>query len=197
MRQLVVFEGFGGQGTKSAGDLIVAALFHQGVRVQGMPMFEPLQMGGIVTYFISIDSDGDRVIPTHDRDAYVMMHNRLFTERHALTVRPGGIVLINAPDVPPHLQAADRAMAVIDGDMIARQHRLVKANVPNISTVMAGAFARISGVVALESLEQATRELFPKSVSDNLHALRAGYDRVAMGKTANSRQVALLESLGS
>lgn len=193
MRQQVVFEGFGGQGTKSAGELIVAALFHQGVRVQGMPMFEPLQMGGIVTYFISMDSDGDRVIPTHDRDGYVMMHNRLFTERHALTVRPGGILLINAPGIPPALRDVDRTMAIVDGDLIARQHRLVKANVPNISTVMAGAFARISGVVTLESLEQATREFFPKSISDNLHALRAGYDKVTIRKRASALEAIAVE----
>ena len=178
MRQQVVFEGFGGQGTKSAGDLIVTALFYMGVRVQGMPMLEPLQMGGIVTYFISIDSDGDRVIPTHDRDAYVMMHNRLFTARHARTVKPGGVLLVNAPDLPPELGGTGRRVALVDGDTIARQGGLVRANVPIISTVMAGAFARISGVVSLPELERATREFFPKSISENLHALRAGYDTV-------------------
>lgn len=194
MRQRVVFEGFGGQGTKSAGELIVTALFHAGVRVQGMPMFEPLQMGGIVTYFISMDSDGDRVIPTHDRDAYVMMHQRLFSERHALTVRPDGILLVNAPDVPPELAGVDRTMALIDGDSVARQHRLVKANVPNISTVMAGAFARISGVVSLESLEEATREFFPRSISENLHALRTGHALVTIRKAARHPGNGTLES---
>jgi len=186
MHQRVVFEGFGGQGTKSAGDLVVSALFHMGVRVQGMPMLEPLQMGGIVTYFISIDSDGDRVIPTHDRDAYIMMHNRLFRKELAATVKPDGVLLLNAPGIPPQLVGANRLIATVDADMIARQHKLVRANVPTISTVMVGAFARISGVVTLEALDQAVRELFPKSISENLHAMRAGHEKVRIHPVESS-----------
>jgi len=174
----VIIEGFGGQGVKSTGDILVAALFRRGHHVQGMPIYSPLQMGGQVVYSLGIDSDRDRVVPTKDRDVFVMMHRRLFTPEQAATVRPGGLILVNAPEIPGQLVGLGRRVAAADGDTIARRNGLARANVPEISTVMAGAFARATGVVALEALEAAVRGAFPDRLAENLRSLRAGYDIV-------------------
>jgi len=174
----VIIEGFGGQGVKSAGDLLVSALFRQGSRVQGLPMFSPLQMGGPITYSIAINFDGDRVVPTHGRDVFAMMHRRLFTCDGADSVRPGGLLLLNSAEIPEHFDCPDKRIAFVDADAIARELGLVRANVPGISTVAVGAFARVTGVVSLDALEDAVTEAFPFTVSDNLHALRSGYETV-------------------
>ena len=174
----VIIEGFGGQGVKSAGDLLVAALFHTGSRIHGMPIYTPLQMGGLITYSLAIDSDGDRVVPTHNRDVFAMMHRRLFTLQEADSVRAGGLIVLNAPELPPQFAGLDKRIAYVDADTIARECGLVRANVPGISTVAVGAFARVTSVPQVSALEAAIRDSFPDSVTDNLRALRAGYESV-------------------
>ena len=180
----VIIEGFGGQGVKSAGDILVAALFRTGSRVHGMPIFTPLQMGGLITYSLAMDSDGDRVVPTHDRDVLAMMHRRLYTEREADSVKAGGLILLNAAELPNQFVGLDKRVAYVDADTIARECGLVRANVPGISTVAVGAFARMTGVPPLGTLETAIRDSFPDSVTDNLHALRAGYESVRVVEPA-------------
>jgi pyruvate ferredoxin oxidoreductase gamma subunit len=174
----VTIGGYGGQGIKSAGDLLVAALFREGSRVQGMPMFSPLQMGGPITYSLAIDFDGDRVVPTYGRDVSAMMHRRLFTDAAAGSVRPSGLILLNAPEVPDDYMGLEQRVAYVDGDSIARRLGLVRANVPGISTVAVGAFAKVTGVVPPEALEHAVSAAFPGSRSDNLQALQAGFESV-------------------
>ena len=180
MGRRVIFLGFGGQGTKSAGDLIISALYHSGTRVQGMPIYEPVQMGGLVTYFIGIETDGDRVVPTHDREVLILMQRRLFTPEHALTAKRTGFVLLNSPDLPPDLADVDRRFATVDADAIARREGMTRANVPNVSTAMAGALARVGGCVSLLSLEKAVRDEFPHSIPQNLRSLHAGYETVRL-----------------
>ena len=180
MGRRVIFLGFGGQGTKSAGDLIISALFHSGTRVQGMPIYEPVQMGGLVTYFIGIDSDGDRVVPEKERDVLILMQRRLFTMENARTVKKKGFVLLNAPDMPPGLATSDRRIATVDADAIARAEGLSRANVPNVSTAMAGALAAVGGCVPLSALEKAVRDEFPQSIPQNLRSLHAGYETVRL-----------------
>ncbi|MEW6753378.1 MAG: 2-oxoacid:acceptor oxidoreductase family protein [Candidatus Latescibacterota bacterium] len=174
----VIIEGFGGQGVKSAGDLLVTTMFHMGHRAQGMPIYSPLQMGGLVTYSLAIDPNGDRVVPQRDRDVFVMMHRRLFTRQQAETVKPGGLLLVNAAEPPAEILGLGRRVAVLDADRVARQHGLARANVPNLSTAMTGAFARLCGVVDYAALEGAVREAFPRLITPNLRALRAGYESV-------------------
>jgi Pyruvate/2-oxoacid:ferredoxin oxidoreductase gamma subunit len=181
----VIIEGFGGQGVKSAGDLLVTTLFLMGRRALGMPIYEPLQMGGLVTFSLAMDSDGDRVVPTHDRDVFIMMHRRLFTRAEGETVRPSGLIIANAAEPPDVLMDIGRDVAVIDADRLAREHGLLaKGNVPNLSTVMAGAFARLCEGIDYEALETAVREAFPKLITPNLRALRSGYDGVRIVENA-------------
>ena len=180
----VIMEGFGGQAVQSAGDLLVTTLFATGYRAQGMPIYSPLQMGGPVTFSLAIEPDGDRVVPQRDRDAYIMMHRRLFDLEHAETVRPGGLMLLNADEAPPEFSDIGRDVAVIGADALAREHGLVRANVPHISTVMVGAFARLCDVIDYATLERSVREAFPKFVTGNMRALRAGYEQVAVVSAA-------------
>jgi len=178
MGQRIIIQGFGGQGIKSAGDLLLTTLFKQGARVQGMPIFEPVQMGGLVTYFVAMDSDGDRVVPTRDRDVLILTHRQLYVAENAASVRPGGLLLVNAPAVPPSLARDNCRVATVDAESIARSEGLARANVSNISTVMLGALASTVSWIDLTVLEAVIRTEFPRSIPENLRALRAGYDQV-------------------
>lgn len=181
----VIIEGFGGQGVKSAGDLLVTTLFLMGRRALGMPIFEPLQMGGLVTFSLAMDSDGDRVVPTHSRDVFIMMHRRLFTRTEGETVCPDGLIIANAVTPPETLMNLGRKLAIIDADGLAREYGLLaKGNVPNLNTVMVGAFARLCADIDYEMLETAVRDAFPRLITANLRALRSGYDEVRVVETA-------------
>jgi Pyruvate/2-oxoacid:ferredoxin oxidoreductase gamma subunit len=182
----VIIEGFGGQGVKSAGDLLVTTLFNTGHRVHGITLYEPLQMGGLVTFSLAIDSDGDRVVPAYDRDVFIMMHRRLFTRAEGESVRPDGLIIVNAPEVPPELAETGRRIAAVDADTVAREYNLARANVPNLSTVMTGALACLCDDVDYDALENAIREAFPKLITPNLRALRAGWKAVRTVEAVSS-----------
>ncbi len=178
MGQRIIIQGFGGQGIKSAGDLLLTTLFRQGRQVQGIPMYGPEQMGGLVTYFIAMDSDGDRVVPVRDRDVLILMHRRLYTPENGDSVRSGGLLVVNDSEVPSALSSAACCVAVVDADAIAGAEGLSRANVPNVSTAMLGALAGAADWVDMQVLEAVTRAEFPQSMAENLRALRAGRDRV-------------------
>ena len=114
------------------------------------------------------------------------MHRRLFTRAEGESVRPDGLIIVNAPEVPPELSETGRRIAAVDADTIAREYNLARASVPNLSTVMTGALACLCNDVDYDALENAIREAFPRLITPNLRALRAGWKAVRTVEAVSS-----------
>lgn len=160
--------GRGGQGAQVACQILAGAFYKGGDWVQAFAAYGGERRGAPVTAFLRVDDRPIRIRCDIDRPHYVLVLDRtmLGEGNVAANLRAGGLVLVNAREVPPGaLPAAVRALA-LDADAIARRAGLW----PIVSTAMAGAFAGATGLITLPVLEEAVREGSPARKEENVAA---------------------------
>ncbi|MFQ5661254.1 MAG: 2-oxoacid:acceptor oxidoreductase family protein [Gammaproteobacteria bacterium] len=177
MQQILIY-GRGGQGAKLAGELIISSLFSQGRTVHGMPLYTGAKMGQPLVYSVKIDPGSDRALPTSHIDGIMVMHPNMLTTDVIEKTTPDCFVLINCPDSPESFQGVGQRVACVDANRIAREHGLVKANVPTVSTAMAGAFARVSGLFPFEVIKLAICGTFKRNAELNVEVAQRGFQEV-------------------
>lgn len=181
MQQILIY-GRGGQGAKSAGELIISSLFSEGHTVHGMPLYTGAKMGQPLVYAVKIDPSGDRALPTSDIDGIMVLHANMLTQDVVDQATPDCFILINTKNSPESFQdighRIGHRIACVDANGIAREHGLVKANVPTISTTMAGAFARVSGLFPFEVIKRAICDHFRRNAELNVEVAQLGFQEV-------------------
>lgn len=96
----MAIHGRGGQGVKTAGDLLVHALFAEGYRVNGQPLYGGERMGAPVAYYIRCNRSGT---PIDDRSlvrrpAIMLMFDASMLASApglAASLHPEGVLLVN------------------------------------------------------------------------------------------------------
>jgi len=184
----VALHGRGGQGVKTAGDLIVYALSAVGYRVNGQPLYGGERMGAPVMYFIRFKR---AAAPIDDRSLVRNPHIMLIFDATMLaaaprmvdSLDPGGVLLLNSRKKAAELGRLGRAVATLRASQIAKECGLVRGSVPIVGTVMVGAFARLTGLISLPTLEKCvgtvTGEMSQDRIEGNFTGLRRGYEAVA------------------
>jgi 2-oxoisovalerate/pyruvate ferredoxin oxidoreductase gamma subunit len=174
--------GRGGQGAVIASKLLAAALFREGWFVQAFPSFGAERTGAPVTAFLRaaeqrITNHSQIYEPTH----VIVLDPLLVTAVDvAAGLRPDGQILVNAPDRKDgafSIPGATR-VATCDATAIAIRHGLGSRTTPIVNTAMAGAFAALTDLVALDSLLAVIPELLPALTSANQGAAREAYAAV-------------------
>ncbi|MFQ5665996.1 MAG: 2-oxoacid:acceptor oxidoreductase family protein [Candidatus Binatia bacterium] len=181
MKTILIY-GRGGQGAKLAGELIIASLFSEGGAVQGMPLYTGAKMGQPLVYSVKIDPSGDRALPTSHIDGIMVLHPNMLTPDVVDKAAPGCFVLINCAVPPDAFTSVAEVVAYVDGNRIARERGLVKANVPTVSTTMAGAFARVSALFPFEVMQRAITARFTRDAAVNVDAASRGFQEVRVLK---------------
>ena len=180
----VRIHGRGGQGAVIASKVLADAVFREGRYVQSFPAFGVERRGAPVAAFTRID------------DRPVRLRCQIYTPDHVLVLDPslmqvvdvtaglkdGGWVLINSAQAPSsfHLPPGFR-VATVDANAIAIRHRLGPSNAPIVNTAILGAFARITGLVSLDTVAQSVHDAVPVKREDNVAATREAYDAVRLG----------------
>ena len=96
-------------------------------------------------------------------------------------LKPGGWILINAPQAPADLASfAEFQVAWVDATGIALQHRLGTRTSPIINTAMLGAYARVHAQPAMEHVEQAILNEVPIKQQENVRAARDAFAQVQL-----------------
>ena len=167
----VRFHGRGGQGVVTAAELLSVAAFGEGRHSQAFPTFGSERTGAPIMAFCRID---DRPIRAHDPitrpDALVVQDPTLL---HLAAVLEGlnadTFLLVNSSRTTQELglgllvPGLDPARAVsVAATELARKH--LGRPMPNAA--MLGAFAALTGVVALDSVTTAIRSRFPGALGD-------------------------------
>lgn len=174
----VRIHGRGGQGVVTAAELISLAAFSQGLQAQAFPSFGSERMGAPVTAFCRIDRHPIRLRePIAEPDAVIVQDPTLL---HHVDLFAGladdGYVLINSSLPIEELGLVDlgsshspsRIVTVPAGE-IARA-RLGRP-IPNVALL--GAFAALTGLIALPALEQAIGARFAaEAAAGNIAAAR-------------------------
>ena len=163
----VRIHGRGGQGVVTAAELLSVAAFIEGRHAQAFPSFGSERMGAPVVAFCRIDRKPIRLRePIAEPDALIVQDPTLL---HQVAVfeglKPGGQVLINSSQTRERAREfgdLDGRVTTVPASELAREH--VGRPLPNAALL--GAFAQLSGVVSVASVEQAILERFPGRVGE-------------------------------
>ena len=173
--------GRGGQGAVIASRLLATAAFLEDKGVQTFPTFGVERRGAPVAAFVRIGTSRIR-----DRSGAMKPHYVIVLDPSLLDavdvfagMRPGGTVLVNSPQ-PPALRRDGVTVAWIDASEIAVRRGLGTRATPIINTAILGAFARITGVVKLDSVVEAIRRGVSVKLEENTAAARDAYESAAV-----------------
>lgn len=177
------FHGRGGQGAVIGSEVLAHAFFIEGKYVQAFPAFGVERRGAPVTAFCRVD---DRPInlrnQIYEPDHIVVLDASMLENVNvAQGLKENGVIVVNGRKTPDHyakLLGTDFRLHVVDASAIAVAHHLGSSSNPIVNTAILGAFARATGLVTLDSVEQAIEEYVPYSKENNKQAAKAAYEGV-------------------
>ncbi|WP_010901049.1 2-oxoacid:acceptor oxidoreductase family protein [Thermoplasma acidophilum] len=182
------FHGRGGQGAVTASRILAAAAFAEGKYVVSFPFFGTERRGAPVTAFTRID-DSEIYLKSqiYNPDIVVVLDTYVLRTSNVMEgLKENGTVIINSPRDPADFNL-DANVATVDAVAIAVKHGLGSRANPVINTSMLGAFSRVTGIVSLESVLEATRQNVPAKVKENMDAVKEAYDSVKILKREEIR----------
>jgi 2-oxoacid:acceptor oxidoreductase gamma subunit (pyruvate/2-ketoisovalerate family)/2-oxoacid:acceptor oxidoreductase delta subunit (pyruvate/2-ketoisovalerate family) len=174
----VRFHGRGGQGAVTAVRILASAVYLEGKYTQAIPMYGTERRGAPVVAFCRIDESRIRERDlVHEPDMVVVL-DPLLTKTVDVTegLKPGGLVLINNPgNYRDSGLSGNFRVATVDATRIA----LEVLGRPITNTAILGAFAKVSGQLKLEFLEEAIKNELPdRIVASNVEAARRAFEGV-------------------
>lgn len=170
--------GRGGQGSVTMAELIAEAVFYDGKFSQAFPNFGVERRGAPVAAYVRID------------DKYIRLRSQVYNPNFVIIQDPsliggvnvfaglekGATVLVNSSKMPENIDLPKGVtIKVVSGTDLAMQI----IGKPIINTILLGAFAGLSGLISIESVEKAIRERFKGEIGDkNVEAARKGYEMI-------------------
>lgn len=168
--------GRGGQGSVTAAELIAIAAFYDGKFSQGFPNFGVERRGAPVTAFVRISDKPIRLrSQIYQPDFIIIQDPTLIGGVEVFAgAQKGAKILINTTKPASHFKAP----AGVTIKTIAATDLAVKIiGKPIINTILLGAFAKLSGLIKLASVEKAIKERFGGEVGEkNVAAAREGFE---------------------
>jgi len=177
MRIDVVFAGLGGQGLLTMGQILAAAALKEGKRVSWLPSYSPEVRGGWAncTVVLSDDRIGS---PTVGEPSVLVALEQGAVNRHGVSVKPGGTILLNASLIAAPPERDDVRIIDVPATEIADE----LGNPHVVNSIMLGAYVAATQAVALENLAEAIRDQLksrPHLIDVNMAALYRGVGAVA------------------
>jgi len=177
----VRFHGRGGQGAVIASEVLATAGFHEGYNVTAVPFFGVERRGAPVTAFTRLSKEPILIRSgIYTPDFVVVLDESLFNAVDVLDgLKTGGAILVNtrraAADLP---MGKDVKAYTVDATGIAVKHGLGSPTTPIVNTAILGAFAKISGLVSLNTLIESVRAIVPSKKDANAAATKDAYELV-------------------
>jgi 2-oxoacid:acceptor oxidoreductase gamma subunit (pyruvate/2-ketoisovalerate family) len=173
----VRFHGRGGQGAVTAARLLAEASFNEGKYCQAFPSFGAERRGAPVLAFTRIDNKPIRIRTlVYEPNYVVVLDPTLLEVINVLAgLKRGGLVVVNAKEVPEELKAVK--VATVDATAIALEF----LGSPITNTAMLGAFARATKLVSLNSVVKAIEGYFGGKLAEkNVAAVKAAYEQTSI-----------------
>jgi len=173
--QEIRFHGRGGQGTVVASIVLARSLFETGRHVQTFPLFGVERRGAPVEAYLR--SDTRKILirsGVYHPDHVVVMDRRLLDQVEvARGLKPGGWIILNAPEPPaPLSRFADFKLAWVDASRIAADLGLGTRTLPMINTAMLGAITGVLGFPPVDQLVNVIHEEISVKPDENGKAAR-------------------------
>ena len=180
----VRIHGRGGQGVVSAAEMLSVAAFDEGRFAQAFPSFGSERMGAPVMAFCRIDTREIRLRePVMQPDALIIQDPTLLHQVDLFAgLAPAGFILINSTRSFEELGIGEVAQRLPRGHICAvpaSELAMKHVGRPLPNAALLGAFAAVSGEIALESVANAIRKKFAGKVGEgNVAAARAAFESV-------------------
>ncbi|HHT71884.1 MAG: 2-oxoacid:acceptor oxidoreductase family protein [bacterium] len=181
------WHGRGGQGAKTAAQLLAEAAAAAGKFIQGFPEYGPERMGAPVQAFTRIS---DRPIELHchvtEPRIVVVLDPTLIRHGDVTSgMPPDGMILINTDrspsDIKPALKTQGQRVYTVNASRIAEE--TIGRPIPN--TPLLGALVRVTEIMSLQQLLVDTEKKLarkfadrPQIVQGNLEAVRRAHKEV-------------------
>ena len=165
----VRIHGRGGQGVVTAAEVLALAAFDEGRHAQAFPSFGSERTGAPVVSFVRISDDPIRVRePVMSPDVVIVADATLLHQVDVFAgLRADGWVLVNSSRTPEELGLADLVATRAGRCLTVPATELAMAHVgrPVPNAALLGAFAALTGLVSLRSVQQAVEERFPGALA--------------------------------
>ncbi|MEM3138059.1 MAG: 2-oxoacid:acceptor oxidoreductase family protein, partial [Thermofilaceae archaeon] len=152
----VCFNARGGQGAVIAARLLVHAACLSGLWGQAFPLFGGERRGAPVFSYARISDKPIRLRSQIREPNALLVFDRSLMEG-SIKVKENGVVLVNSPSRP---QVGHAKVYWLDATSIAKKHNLVIAGWPAVNSAMLGAFAKVTGIVAINDLVKAIKSVW-------------------------------------
>ncbi len=179
MDREILLTGIGGQGVQLAAKMLAQAGMLDGREVMQFSMFSGTMRGGSSECTVVVADapvEAPPIVP--HAWAAIAMHPTALAMIEA-KLRPGGAVLYNQSIMPEPPSRPDCRWFGVDAAGIATQRQ----NPQGQSLVALGAFARLTGLVELKTLEASLPDLLPPyrhhTIPSNADCLTAGAEAAA------------------
>lgn len=177
------FHGRGGQGAVTAANILASAAFREGKYVQAFPFFGVERRGAPVTAFTRIDDKPIRIkTQIYEPDIVVVLDPSLLdTVDVTAGLKEGGTVIINTEkskeEILEKLKKKPAKLALVDATGIA----LEVLGLPITNTAILGAVAKATGLVKLESVQDAIKDTFSGALGEkNAKAAEEAFNKTVV-----------------
>ncbi|MDA7857954.1 2-oxoacid:acceptor oxidoreductase family protein [bacterium] len=184
----VRFHGRGGQGAKTAADLLAITALESGKYIQAFPEYGPERAGAPIRAFTRISDEPINIHCGVTNPEVVVVIDPTLLEAVNVTEGLGddGVLLANTEDGPEAIRKKINfkggKVFTVDATKIALD--TLGLAIPN--TPMLGALIKATGLVSLDDLKEKVKKKFLKKIGEektkgNIDALQKAYDEVKEG----------------
>jgi pyruvate ferredoxin oxidoreductase gamma subunit len=167
------WHGRGGQGAVTAAKILAEAAFRSGFAgVTSAPSFGAERRGAPITASSRLSHEPIRVLSqVTTPDIIVVLDDSLLAVAHAAAgLKPGGTLIVNTTRSAEELGVTgDVRVVTSDVTGAAQAVGLIVGGQPMVSTAILGAIARATGLITMESLEDAIGHTFPPAAAKKNH----------------------------
>ena len=182
------FHGRGGQGAKTASDLLAHAALEEGKFIQAFPEYGPERAGAPMRSYVRISDEEIKIHCSVTNPEIVVVIDPTLLNSVPVTegLGEGGVLLVNTTESPEkvrnQLKFNKGKVYTVDATKIAMA--TIGAPLPN--TPMLGALLKATAVVSMQGLKDEVKHKFSKKLTKeklqgNLAAIEEGYKEVKEG----------------
>jgi len=171
--------GRGGQGAVIASEVLASAFFKEGKFVQAFPAFGAERRGAPVAAFVRVDEQPIRLRSfIYEPDHIIILDPTLIESTQVDSgLKEGGWIIINTDRPPKDFPRFSKfRVATVDASRMAIEHRLGSPTNPIVNMAILGAFAKITGMLAVDSVVEAMKEFVPVNKAGNEAAIKEAFE---------------------
>ena len=174
------WHGRGGQGAKTASELLANAAFNTGKYVQGFPEYGPERMGAPITAYNRVSDERIRVHSNVYEPNYVVVVDETLLDSVEVTagLKEDGAIVVNTAKSP------DEIRGKLDGykgkvctiDARAISEACLGRYFPN--TPMLAAVVKVSGIMDVDTFLKDTEQSFAKKFASKPHVIEGNVNAI-------------------